>query len=219
MENIIFDIDSKTLYLKGCEEEKIQISNPAKRLLLLLLSEQGKTISRNLLLAKVWEDYGMRSSNNNLNQCISKLRLAFKTLNIQEDIIITYHKVGFALSDSCNISTLQHEKPVVKETDTTLATVPVEIQMQDIDTVTHFRDDKKIVPGLFRSILAYSEQLRVKAFAFPLMIALIGSYSLFTSNSTASDEKSLLGNMNECEVLTVNEDLANPNKWVERKSC
>lgn len=142
--------------MEGCEEKKIQISNPAKRLLLLLLSEQGKTISRNLLLAKVWEDYGMRSSKNNLNQCISMLRLACKTLNIQEDIIITYHKVGFALSDYCNISTLQNEKPVVNENETTLAIVPVETQAQAIDNVTQIGADRKKAPGPFRSISNYS---------------------------------------------------------------
>lgn len=222
MESIIFDIDSKTLYLKGCEDEIIHISNPVKRLLILLLSEQGKTVPRNLLLAKVWEEYGMRSSNNNLNQCISKLRLAFKSLNIQEEIIVTYHKVGFALSDNCNISTLHNEKPIVKEVVAEPMLVSNEIQAQQIDKIDNFLKnpvDKKATTNLVGSILSYSEQFIVKAFFFPLMIALVSCYSLFISKSTASDEKNLLGNMNECEVLIANEDLAKPDSWIERKSC
>ena len=75
---IIFDSDMSTLGLEGSQDELIQISNPTKRLLLLLIAHKGEAIKREVIFKKVWDDYGMVSSNNNLNQCVSKLRKIMK---------------------------------------------------------------------------------------------------------------------------------------------
>ncbi|WBF44096.1 winged helix-turn-helix domain-containing protein [Serratia rubidaea] len=100
---ILFDMDSGSLSLLGLSDEPLPISNPSKRLLLLLIVHQGEQVSRELIFRKVWDDYGMVSSNNNLNQCVSKLRRVLKTLGIEEEVIITVPKVGFMLSRSVAI--------------------------------------------------------------------------------------------------------------------
>lgn len=94
---IIFDSDMSTLGLEGSQEELIQISNPTKRLLMLLIAHQGEAIKREVIFKKVWDDYGMVSSNNNLNQCVSKLRKIMKMLGMEDEVIVTVPKIGFML--------------------------------------------------------------------------------------------------------------------------
>lgn len=71
---IVFDSDTGMLGLIDSLDERVQISNPTKRLLLLLIQHQGEAVKRDIIFKKVWDDFGMISSNNNLNQCVSKLR-------------------------------------------------------------------------------------------------------------------------------------------------
>ncbi|MBU3891644.1 DNA-binding transcriptional activator CadC [Serratia rubidaea] len=102
---ILFDTDSGSLGLEGFPEESLAISNPSKRLLLLLIAHHGEQVSRELIFRKVWDDYGMVSSNNNLNQCVSKLRRVLKTLGIDDEVIITVPKVGFMLAHNITLET------------------------------------------------------------------------------------------------------------------
>lgn len=96
-DHIIFDADTGTLSLTELSEDPISISNPSKRLLLLLLTHHGEAVSRDVIFKKVWDDYGMISGNNNLNQCVSKLRRVIKNLGIEDEVIATVPKVGFML--------------------------------------------------------------------------------------------------------------------------
>lgn len=102
-EQIIFDSDMSTLGLEGSHEELIPVSNTTKRLLLLLIAHQGEAVKREVIFKKVWDDYGMVSSNNNLNQCVSKLRKIVKTLGVDEEVIVTIPKIGFMLHQQIQI--------------------------------------------------------------------------------------------------------------------
>ena len=104
---IIFDSDMSTLGLEGSQDELIQISNPTKRLLLLLIAHKGEAIKREVIFKKVWDDYGMVSSNNNLNQCVSKLRKIMKNLGMDEEVIVTVPKIGFMLHQHVDIENAQ----------------------------------------------------------------------------------------------------------------
>lgn len=79
-DHILFDADTRTLSPTDFSDDPISISSPSKRLLLLLIAHHGEAVGRELIFKKVWDDYGMVSSNNNLNQCVSKLRRVIKTL-------------------------------------------------------------------------------------------------------------------------------------------
>ncbi|CAI0773492.1 transcriptional regulator [Serratia quinivorans] len=96
-DHIIFDVDTGTLSLAEFSDDPISISNPSKRLLLLLITHHGEAVCREVIFKKVWDDYGMVSGNNNLNQCVSKLRRVIKNLGIEEEVIATVPKVGFML--------------------------------------------------------------------------------------------------------------------------
>ncbi|WP_049222367.1 winged helix-turn-helix domain-containing protein, partial [Serratia marcescens] len=87
--------------------DPISISSPSKRLLLLLIAHHGEAVGRELIFKKVWDDYGMVSSNNNLNQCVSKLRRVIKNLGVEEEVIVTVPKVGFMLRDEITIESYE----------------------------------------------------------------------------------------------------------------
>ncbi|WP_052285321.1 winged helix-turn-helix domain-containing protein [Kluyvera genomosp. 1] len=94
---IVFDSDTGMLGLIDTLDERVQISNPTKRLLLLLIQHQGEAVKREVIFKKVWDDFGMISSNNNLNQCVSKLRRLIKNFGLDDEAIVTIPKIGFML--------------------------------------------------------------------------------------------------------------------------
>ncbi len=106
---ITFNVDMGNLSISGMSEhDAIPIANPAQRLLLLLIANQGQVVSREDIFKKVWDDHGLISSNNNLNQCVSRLRKVIRTLGIEDEFIVTVPKIGFMLEpeiqvDICDI--------------------------------------------------------------------------------------------------------------------
>lgn len=101
---IIFNPEDNTLSLQDNIENQVSISNPARRILLLLIEQQGAVVQRDMFFKKVWDDYGLVSSNNNLNHCISKLRKVINTLGHTDEVIVTVPKVGFLLKKEIAIT-------------------------------------------------------------------------------------------------------------------
>ncbi|WHZ41075.1 helix-turn-helix domain-containing protein [Rahnella bonaserana] len=60
-----------------------------RRILLLLIEQQGVVVQRETFFKKVWDDYGLNASNNNLNHCISKLRKVVSTLGFETAILLS----------------------------------------------------------------------------------------------------------------------------------
>lgn len=77
----------------------ITLPLPAQRLLQLLLDSEGQLISREDLLEKAWDQYGLNGSGNNLNQYLSILRRSFSKLGC-DAFIETIPRVGVRLFDS-----------------------------------------------------------------------------------------------------------------------
>ncbi|QPT11987.1 winged helix-turn-helix domain-containing protein [Serratia rubidaea] len=94
---IVYTPSEKTLALHNDPSQKVNLSNPANRLLLELIRYNGKTLERETLLHNVWEEYGFTGSNSNLNTYISELRKSFSSLSENIKIITTVPKVGFRL--------------------------------------------------------------------------------------------------------------------------
>ncbi len=107
---IVFNPEDNTLSLQDDINSQVAISNPARRILLLLIEHHGTVVQRDTIFKKVWDDFGLVSSNNNLNHCISKLRKVINTLGHSEEVIITVPKVGFLLKKEIVIST--RESPI-----------------------------------------------------------------------------------------------------------
>ncbi|HGM5805296.1 TPA: transcriptional regulator [Serratia marcescens] len=111
-DHILFDADTRTLSPTDFSDDPISISSPSKRLLLLLIAHHGEAVGRELIFKKVWDDYGMVSSNNNLNQCVSKLRRVIKNLGVEEEVIVTVPKVGFMLRDEITIESYEEAEDI-----------------------------------------------------------------------------------------------------------
>ncbi|AML59360.1 hypothetical protein AXX16_3669 [Serratia rubidaea] len=174
---ILFDTDSGSLGLEDFPEESLAISNPSKRLLLLLIAHHGEQVSRELIFRKVWDDYGMVSSNNNLNQCVSKLRRVLKTLGIDDEVIITVPKVGFMLAHNI---TLEKEEAAI--------TPP--------QSVAGERDEGR---ALFRWAAGRRWHPGVALGALLLLVICIGSWLIYR-NSAVRQER-LIGEVNNCKVF------------------
>lgn len=91
---VTFNVAERTI-----SDEKNQhiLSNPACRLLLVLLENNNKLITREALLQKVWGDFGLIPSGNSLNNNISILRKIFADFGIR-DVLKTIPKQGFELA-------------------------------------------------------------------------------------------------------------------------
>lgn len=81
----------------------ITLPLPAQRLLQILLDSEGNLIPRDYLLEKVWDQYGLNGSGNNLNQYLSIIRRSFSQMGCDE-FIETIPRVGVRLFESVIIS-------------------------------------------------------------------------------------------------------------------
>jgi len=95
---ITFDTEEASLVnlLTG---DCIELSATSTRLLTNLLQYRGDIISRIDIFQTVFEKYGARASNSNLNQYISTLRRSLSDLGIEKDVIVTVPRIGFKISD------------------------------------------------------------------------------------------------------------------------
>lgn len=83
-------------------QETLSLSISSGRLFEQLLNSQGDILSRDALLTEVWDKYGLRGSNSNLNQYLSVLRRALAAYGC-ENLIITIPKIGIRLNTEISI--------------------------------------------------------------------------------------------------------------------
>ncbi len=101
---ITFDTEEASLVnlLTG---DCIELSATSTRLLSCLLQYREDIISRVDIFQTVFEQYGARPSNSNLNQYISTLRRSLSDLGIEKNVIITVPRIGFKISNEIIITT------------------------------------------------------------------------------------------------------------------
>ncbi|HGM6860369.1 TPA: transcriptional regulator [Serratia rubidaea] len=93
--SLTFDPETKTLSLFDQPESTVNLSAPAVRLLLEFIKNRRKEISRDMLITRVWQDFGYTPSGNNLNKAVSEIRKAFQLLGVHTSPIVTIPGVGF----------------------------------------------------------------------------------------------------------------------------
>ncbi|WP_340139927.1 winged helix-turn-helix domain-containing protein [Enterobacter kobei] len=96
-EHLRYDPQSATLYSPEHYENTLTLSRVNNSMLLLFITHNNQLLSREYLLKELWENQGLDSSNNNLNNNLSILR---KSLTICgcEDVIKTVPKKGLIFS-------------------------------------------------------------------------------------------------------------------------
>ncbi|HCR3021615.1 TPA: winged helix-turn-helix domain-containing protein [Serratia marcescens] len=95
---VIYDANACRLQLIDNDESSIRISNPASRLLIEMLTHPNIPLKREMLIKKVWEEYGFSGSSISLNVAVSEIRKAFKLLGRETSPIKTLAKVGFCFT-------------------------------------------------------------------------------------------------------------------------
>lgn len=83
-------------------QETLSLSISSGRLFEQLLNSEGEILARDTLLTEVWDKYGLRGSNSNLNQYLSILRRALAAFGC-ENLIITIPKIGIRLNTEIGI--------------------------------------------------------------------------------------------------------------------
>jgi DNA-binding winged helix-turn-helix (wHTH) protein len=192
-DHIIFDADTGTLSLTEFSDDPISISNPSKRLLLLLLAHHGEAVSRDVIFKKVWDDYGMVSGNNNLNQCVSKLRRVIKNLGIEDEVIATVPKVGFMLRYEIMVESC--EGPESRPPDVEIPFTP---RISPKSEITHSTRDIEREGAVYAG---YSLRWWAIASVVALgVIMLVAGITTYLSGSIARQEI-YLGKANSCKVF------------------
>lgn len=109
-EFITFDTEQASLVnlLTG---DCIELSATSTRLFSALLQYRGDIISRVDIFQSVFETYGARPSNSNLNQYISTLRRSLADLGIEKEVIITVPRIGFKISAEVIITCDNDDSP------------------------------------------------------------------------------------------------------------
>lgn len=70
-DHLLLDIDKMSVF---CEQEEILLSQPEYQLLLLLMQNKGKTVTRKQLLERVWDSNGNYVNDNTLTVTMKRLR-------------------------------------------------------------------------------------------------------------------------------------------------
>ncbi|EBP9818628.1 winged helix-turn-helix domain-containing protein [Salmonella enterica] len=84
-------------------EISVLMATSTRRLLEVLIANQGNPVERDCLLKTVWDDNGLRSSNSNLNQYISILRKQLVQVGFPDNTVITIPRVGFMFSPDVEV--------------------------------------------------------------------------------------------------------------------
>lgn len=95
--NVLFNEDECTLAHIDNTATKIVLLKPSTRLLSLFIRNNNVLLLRDKLLNDVWVEYGLKASNNNLNNYVSGLRKSLAQFG-EEELIVTYPRQGFKFS-------------------------------------------------------------------------------------------------------------------------
>lgn len=194
---MLYEVDAGVIMINGEEESSIKLSNQAARLLYELIVNNGKTLDRDDLIKKVWEDHGFSGSSVSLNVAISEIRKAFRSLGRDPLLIKTIRGKGFSLAAHIEHHTVR--PPVSSAPEKTVAEAP--------DVVTQQRDP----PARLRRRDSGFTTLFVM-----VLVAIAGIAALFFYKNIRADERPeesdihLLGKIDRCTVYLIDKNMYHP---------
>lgn len=162
-------------------QETLSLSISSGRLFEQLLNSQGEILARETLLTEVWDKYGLRGSNSNLNQYLSILRRALAAYGC-ENLIITIPKIGIRLNTDIKIE---------RESSPAFVVTEVQSDEEPAESAVSSQDSPAIRPDtVMADKVVKKSGLNVRQAIFVLMLILLGSaFWYFTISEPA--EKSL----------------------------
>lgn len=191
-----FDEKNGSLGLVDSTETEIALPSPASRLLLVLVTNNDKIMTKEEILTEVWERHGWVASNSNLYHYISIVRKSLSKLG-ENNIIITIPKVGFRFSAE---SVIEEKKENYIQSDYIVHNANDEI----VETIMNNKVEKKNI-----SISPTpSNRFSLKTILLGLILLcgiLVALYLVYVSRE--DNKTTLLLNVAQCEV----HNLSTPN--------
>lgn len=93
---VVFEPQSYRLWAVDSPEASTTLFVPASECFALLLENSGEVLSQQTLFEQVWEKNGLYASSNTLYQNIAVLRKSLKATGLEEEVIKTIPRQGFA---------------------------------------------------------------------------------------------------------------------------
>ncbi|MGF9659778.1 winged helix-turn-helix domain-containing protein [Pantoea agglomerans] len=178
-------------------QETLSLSISSGRLFEQLLNSQGEILARETLLTEVWDKYGLRGSNSNLNQYLSILRRALAAYGC-ENLIITIPKIGIRLNTDIKIERESYPAFVVTEVQSDEEPAESPVSSQDSPAI---RPD----PVMAHKVVKKSG-LSVRQGIFVLMLMLLGSafwYFIISEPAEKNSSMSTIKLQGGCEAVIV----------------
>ncbi|QGH59997.1 transcriptional regulator [Serratia proteamaculans] len=191
---VVFNSEELTLFLYENNQVVTSLSKPASRLLVELIQNNKKNITRDDLLERVWSTYGFTASNAGLNNYISELRKAFALLGLVNEIIVTIPKLGFRFEGYIDLI-----NPYAEDKDIT--------SVEEEKVITNTVDDSKKAEKAVNLPIKYFSKAKIKwlitvlglAGVFILTVHLLSKWK---SSDEAHPYQKIL-KINNCDVYTV----------------
>lgn len=179
-------------------QEALSLSISSGRLFEHLLNSEGEILARETLLTEVWDKYGLRGSNSNLNQYLSILRRALAAYGC-ENLIITIPKIGIRLNTEIKI-----------ERESSPASVTTQVQADEMPAENAF----SVYDGLAMQPDSVIKDKVVKKFLFNfrqamfavVMLVLLGSAFWYYIARQPAEKNSIISTIKlegGCETVTV----------------
>ncbi|HID9469487.1 TPA: winged helix-turn-helix domain-containing protein [Serratia liquefaciens] len=135
---VVFNSDELTLFLYENNQVATRLTKPACRLLLELIQNNKKNITRDDLMERVWTTYGFTASNAGLNNYISELRKAFASLGLVNEFIVTIPKLGFRFEGYIDLlNPYADGKDIISATEETVTKHTVDENKNTEEAVNH----------------------------------------------------------------------------------
>lgn len=115
-DEIIFDANMSELRALQDGGETIPLNGPTARCLHLLITSEGRIISREEFLDSVWKTRGIVVAQNTFYQNISLLRKSLSRAGLSQDIIVTVRQRGFILASGTVITPVLQSEELVSGT-------------------------------------------------------------------------------------------------------
>jgi len=182
-EQITYNSDDCTLSHLPTQET-LSLSISSGRLFEQLLNSDGEILSRDTLLTEVWDKYGLRGSNSNLNQYLSILRRALAAYGC-ENLIITIPKIGIRLNTEIKIE---------RESFPAFVTTPVQVDDMPAEQVVSVAEEQIVQPApvIAEPVVEKSALILRQALFALIMLVLLGSaFWYFTARQPAEKSASM----------------------------
>ncbi|THB82244.1 transcriptional regulator [Pantoea allii] len=178
-------------------QETLSLSISSGRLFEQLLNSEGEILARDTLLTEVWDKYGLRGSNSNLNQYLSILRRALAAYGC-ENLIITIPKIGIRLNTDIKIE--RESSPVFVVTEVQSDEEPADSAVSSQDSLA-IRPDPAIADKVVKK-----SGLNVRLGIFVLLLMLLGSAFWYFTISKPAEKNSSMSTIKlqgGCEAVIV----------------